>query len=151
MSSRALRKVVAKNMEPNIASAGMAAASEPSALTSAAAASPIAVAPLVASASSTATFSANGKRPRDWFGAAGDGGAQVRSKAKVEQALHSQEVASKVSSIKSKLSKPKDVKLSTGETLRRTGLTRDELLSNQARHEEKLKANGKAVPHYRKQ
>ena len=73
------------------------------------------------------------------------------SKARIEQALQSHEVASKLSSIKSKLSRPKDVKLSASETARRTGLTRDELVSNQARHEEKLKANGKAVPHYRKQ
>ena len=88
-----------------------------------------------------------GKRPRDsWFGAAGDGGAQMGSK------LQALETGAKVSSIKSKLSKPKPgaSAVGSGESARKTGLTRDELLENQARHRAKMESKGKPVPYYRK-
>ena len=91
-----------------------------------------------------------GKRPRDsWFGTAGDGGAQSSAMSSKLQAL---ETGAKVSSIKSKLSKPKPGASAggSGESARKTGLTRDELLENQARHRAKMESKGKPVPYYRK-
>ena len=84
-----------------------------------------------------------GKRPREpWFNAPADGAAAK---------LQAFEVDAKVSSIKSKLSRPKAGGSSGAERTHKTGLTRDQLLDNQARHREKMEAKGKPVPHYRKQ
>lgn len=95
------------------------------------------------------------KRPRNqaWFNAAGDGGRAGGSASSLQAAVHKAEVAAAVSSIKSKLSRPKDVSAQSAkptESARRMGLTREEKLADQARHREKMEANGKAVPYYRK-
>ena len=98
-----------------------------------------------------AAGASSGSRPsKDWFGAAGDGGNATSSV--VQPAQKKMEVMAAVSSIKSKLSKPKDdFKVRPpSESARKVGLSRDELLANQARHREKMEANGKAVPYYRK-
>ena len=106
----------------------------------------------VSSSDAKEASSSLGKRPRgEWFGAAGDGGNHSVSSA-VGAKLAQAETASKLSSIKSKLQKPKPagVGSSSGEAARRVGLTRDELLSSQERHREKALAKGAPVPHYRK-
>lgn len=98
--------------------------------------------------------SALGKRKLmgDWMGRPGDGGGAAAAAAAVKAKLQSQETAAKLSSIKSKLSKPKAEASTTlrTEDMRRTALSRDEILANQQRHEERLRATGKAVPYYRK-
>ena len=71
----------------------------------------------------------------------------------VQSKLYHREVEAKVSSVRSKLSKPKPAAASfssSSETMRKTALSREELMANQARHREKAEANGKAVPYYRK-
>lgn len=104
----------------------------------------------VASAASTTSSASNitGKRPRDWFGAAGDGGAQKA--AAVASKLAASDTAHKLSSLKAKLSKPKVGGSASSEGPRKTALSREQLMESQQRHREKLEANGKAVPHYRK-
>ena len=106
------------------------------------------------SSSEAARDTSLGKRPREWFGAAGDGGSAsgAAAAASVTSKLQQVETTAKVSSIKSKLSKPKpaNVGSSGGERVRKAGLTRDELLSDQERHRAIQEAKGKAVPHYRK-
>ena len=67
----------------------------------------------------------------------------------------STETTEKVSSIKSKLSKPKGAASALSrppaETAgRRAGLTVEERLAEQARHRAKAERDGKAVPYYRK-
>ena len=89
-----------------------------------------------------------GKRPRDWFGAGGDGKSAA---ANVAAKLQAVETASKLSSIKGKLSKPKlGGGAAPSESARKTALTQAELRESQEAHRAKLEANGKAVPHYRK-
>jgi len=122
--------------------------SSPSAASSSSAAS---AAPAAAKADPIA--SALGKRKAaggDWMGRPGDGGASAAGA--VHAKLQSHETAAKLSSIKSKLSKPKaDASAPTrAEDVRRKALSREEILANQQRHSEKLRATGKAVPHYRK-
>lgn len=101
-----------------------------------------------ASFSSSTTASALGKRKvSDWMGKPSNGVASSARPA----ATH--EAAAKLSSIKSKLSKPRTDAFGDkplGEEARRVGLSREELLANQRRHEDMLLAKGKAVPHYRK-
>ena len=94
------------------------------------------------------TSNITGKRPRDWFGAAGDGGAQKA--AAVASKLAASDTAHKLSALKSKLSKPKVGGSASSEGPRKTALSREQLMESQQRHREKLEANGKAVPHYRK-
>ena len=122
-------------------------------------ASASAVDPVACAASSSSSSSADpvasalGKRKMgDWMGRPGDGGSAAAATAAVKAKLQSQETAAKLSSIKSKLSKPKAEATTPtrSEDLRRTALNRDEILANQQRHEERLRATGKAVPHYRK-
>ena len=75
----------------------------------------------------------------------------TRGSSAVAAKLQQVEATAKVSSIKSKLSKPKLVGGASGaEGARKTGLTRDELLENQSRHRAVQEAKGKAVPYYRK-
>ena len=113
---------------------------------------PAAVQPAVTQASSSTQPSAAslGKRPRDWFGAAGDGGRSDAAAA-VASKLQQVESTAKLSSIKSKLSKPKPViGKSASEGAQKSNLTREELLADQERHRAVQQAKGKAVPHYRK-
>ena len=102
------------------------------------------------SSSAPSASSALGKRPRDqWFGAAGDGGSHAASSA-VAAKLQQVETTAKVSSIKSKLSKPKTSTGPGGESARKVALTKEEILANQSQHREKMEAKGKPVPYYRK-
>lgn len=86
------------------------------------------------------------KRPRgkDWFRAGGDGGHAGADRS-LDARLHATEVKAAVSSIKSKLSKSKDAVVVSGpkETVRKTGLSREELLASQERHREGREASGK--------
>ena len=123
--------------------------SEP-AKTSATTAPPATVTSATTAPPAAATTASNitGKRPRDWFGAAGDGGAQKA--AAVASKLAASDTAPKLSALKAKLSKPKVGGSASSERPRKTALSREQLLESQQRHREKLEANGKAVPHYRK-
>ena len=90
------------------------------------------------------------KRERDWFNAAGDAGRHSAASA-VRAKLQQHETETKLSSIKSKLSKPKEAKISSGdEAARKTKVSQQELLASQQRHREKMEASGKPVPYYRK-
>ena len=82
-------------------------------------------------------------RPKDWFGAAA---SSTSSTAK------NTDTAAVVSSLKAKLSKPKDTgSLHKPKLLAaKAGLTEAERLKEQQRHREKAEATGKAVPYYRK-
>ena len=104
--------------------------------------------PVAAASSSSSSQASLGKRPRDWFGAGGDGKSAAAGVAAKLQAV---ETASKLSSIKGKLSKPKlGGGAAPSESARKTALTQAELRESQEAHRAKLEANGKAVPHYRK-
>ena len=103
--------------------------------------------PVAAASSSSSSQASLGKRPRDWFGAGGDGKSAAAGVAAKLQAV---ETASKLSSIKGKLSKPKLGGAAPSESARKTALTQAELRESQEAHRAKLEANGKAVPHYRK-
>ena len=104
--------------------------------------------PVAAASSSSSSQASLGKRPRDWFGAGGDGKSAA---ANVAAKLQAVETASKLSSIKGKLSKPKlGGGAAPSESARKTALTQAELRESQEAHRAKLEANGKAVPHYRK-
>lgn len=114
-------------------------------------ASPSAAPPATAAAAGSSSSSS--RSAKDWFGAAGDGGA---ARQDVSAALRGIETKAAVSAIKSKLaaklSKPKGS--SSGGIAaegRKTGLTKEERERDQQRHEAKLLSQGKAVPHYRKQ
>ena len=92
----------------------------------------------------------------DWFGAAGDGGAArgVSGKARaLPELLRSADTQQSVSSVKSKLSRPKDGGSRVGaavETARKERLSASQVAASQARHRERLEALGKPVPHYMK-
>ena len=89
-------------------------------------------------------------RSNEFDGGAGSGPsmAQLESQAETKAA---------VSSIKSKLSKPKELSSSSSAADGRkqkigsfsAGLTRDQILASQQQHREKLEANGKQVPTYK--
>ena len=97
------------------------------------------------------------KKPRfssdDWLGAPSNGGAaQANPRAEAERR---EETRSAVSSIKSKLSKPKSS--SSWQDDRKTkhgsfsaGLTREQILKSQQAHREKAEAAGKPVPYYQR-
>lgn len=94
------------------------------------------------------------KREREWFGASGDAGRYGGGRD-VQAKLEQHETAAAVSSIRSKLSRPKDKfsmgsSSSGGEAARKTKLSREEILANQQAHKERLEAKGQAVPYYRK-
>ena len=137
--------------------AAVASSAPPAPVAAAASSAP----PALAAAPATAT--AAGKRPLEdgalpiasraknsWLGASGDGGAYARE-GNVAAAIKKSETAAVVSSLKSKLSKPKeDVLLKPKLLDRRAGLTIDERKREQERHRERAEATGKPVPHYRK-
>ena len=87
---------------------------------------------------------------RQWFGAAGDGGRAGPSRP--ADAVKKSETAAVVSSLKSKLSKPKDGTSGAASkpSISKTGLTEAERLREQERHRAKAEATGKPVPYYRK-
>lgn len=87
---------------------------------------------------------------RQWFGAAGDGGRAGPSRP--ADAVKKSETAAVVSSLKSKLSKPKDGTSGAASkpSISKTGLTEAERLREQERHRAKAEATGKPVPSYRK-
>ena len=90
---------------------------------------------------------ASGSRPA-WKIGEGRGGTSVKD------ALKKEETKSAVSSIKSKLSKPKVASSSLEDTRKAkmstfsAGLTREQIEESQQRHKEKAKATGRAVPTY---
>ena len=151
-------------MEPSVAPA--APASEAPAPPTAPAA-PLTEAPAAAPAPPTnaegkrpaeASASDDSKKPRissdDWRGAPSNGGAeQANPRAEAERR---EETRSAVSSIKSKLSKPKSSSGSWQDD-RKTkhgsfsaGLTREQILKSQQAHREKAEAAGKPVPYYQR-
>ena len=89
------------------------------------------------------------KRSREWYGASGDGGTHA-AQAHAAAALAEAETKAVVSSIKGKLSKPKVGSGSSNESARKSGITKSEMLEEQARHRARMEAKGKPVPHYRK-
>ena len=141
-------------MSESAPAAAAPAAAAPAAAAPAAAA-PAAAAPAAAVSTSASEASASnlGKRPRDsWFGAAGDGGSSSSRASAISAKLKQHETSAKVSSIASKLSKPKPILggSSGSESAVKRGLTREQLLEDQERHRAIMEAKGKAVPHYRK-
>ena len=100
-------------------------------------------APKPADDSATASVS----RPA-WKIGEGRGGTSVKD------ALKKEETKSALSSIKSKLSKPKEASSSLEDKRKAkmstfsAGLTREQIEESQKRHKEKAKATGRAVPTY---
>ena len=107
------------------------------------------------------------KRSSDWAGsggagkpgaassgAASSGEAHRDKRAADEGAREKLEKAATVSSIKSKLSKPKVLSTDLNDARKKklgtssAGLTREQIVASQRQHREQMEARGKPVPHY---